>query len=242
LPTTSTPSSACTQTRSPTPLALTPQGHEGRHKMEIPSMLPPLSKPFLHIFFFSRFFPLRAVLQRTHLYCPNVYQCSYDQVSQLSSGPPRSDATLVILLDSPLDAPRHTASTWRAASCGVETSRRKRPSIRAGLGARHPMLSASFDDAWKAQRRRPHLYDGVLSRPGIATGRLHQSQGRAVTSHRQSPSPSLSTAPSGNAPVSRKRQSAMSHLRATATMPMRLKRVPPPPKRSRNHTRRALSG
>ena len=28
----------------------------------------------------------------------------------------------------------------------------------------------------------------------------------------------------------------------TATMPMRLKRLPPPPKRSRNHTLRALSG
>jgi hypothetical protein len=54
--------------------------------------------------------------------------------------------------------------------------------------------------------------------------------------------PTLSTAPSGNTPVSRKRQSAMSNLRATATIPIRLKRLPPPPKRSRNHTLRALSG
>jgi hypothetical protein len=34
----------------------------------------------------------------------------------------------------------------------------------------------------------------------------------------------------------------MSNLRATATMPIRLRRLPPPPNRSRNHTLRALSG
>jgi len=53
---------------------------------------------------------------------------------------------------------------------------------------------------------------------------------------------SLRTAPSGNTPVSRNRQSAMRSLRATATMPIRLKRLPPLPNRSRNHTLRALSG
>src|SRR4029453_11678180 len=53
---------------------------------------------------------------------------------------------------------------------------------------------------------------------------------------------SLSSAPSGMTPVSRKRHSAMSNLRATATIPMRRKRFPPPPKRSRNQQLRALSG
>jgi hypothetical protein len=52
----------------------------------------------------------------------------------------------------------------------------------------------------------------------------------------------LSTAPAGITPVSRKRQSAMSNLRATATIPIRRTRLPPLPKHSRNQTRRALSG
>jgi hypothetical protein len=140
---------------------------------------------------------------------------------------------------------------WHAVSLRPERSggflwrwdhRLQRPSIRAGSSARHPMLSASFDDGWKAQRRRPHLYDGLRSRPGNATGRLHQHQGRSVIQHRNIAYASLSAAPSGKTPVSRNRQSAMSNLRATATIPMRLKRLPPPPKRSRNHTLRALSG
>ena len=145
--------------------------------------------------------------------------------------------TRAIILGSTPDAPGHMASIELAASCGVGTSRLQRPSIRAGFSARHPMLSASFDDSWKAQRRRPHLYDGLLRRPGISSGRLHQHPDRGVTLHRQSAYPSLSTAPAGKTPVSRKRQSAMSNLRATATIPIRLKRLPPPPKRSRNqHT------
>ena len=120
--------------------------------------------------------------------------------------------------------------------------RRQRPSIRAGSSARPPMLSASCDARWKAPRRRPHLDDGVLRRPGNATGRLHQHQGRGVTRHRQRGYPSFSTAPAGNTPVSRKRQSAMSNWRATATIPIRLKRLPPPPKRSLNQQLNALSG
>src|SRR5262245_46998857 len=63
-----------------------------------------------------------------------------------------------------------------------------------------------------------------------------------VTLHRQSIYPSLSPAPSGNTPVSRNRQSAMSNVRATATIPIRRKRLPPPPKRSRNQPLKALSG
>jgi len=131
---------------------------------------------------------------------------------------------------------------WLAASVGVETSCLQRPSIRASTGARHPILYTSIDVSRQPLRRRPHLYDGVLRRPGISTGRLHQYSDQGVTPHPPSAYPSLSTAPSGNTPVSRKRQSAMSNLRATATIPIRLKRLPPLPKRSRNHTLRALSG
>jgi len=120
--------------------------------------------------------------------------------------------------------------------------RLQRPSIRAGSSARHPILSASCDTCWKAQRRRPHLYDGVLCRPGIFAGRLYQHHSRGVTRQRPSGYPALSTAPAGNTPVSRKRHSAMSNLRATATMPIRRKRLPPLPKRSRNQTLKALSG
>jgi hypothetical protein len=125
---------------------------------------------------------------------------------------------------------------WRGDPC------LQRPAIRAGAGARHPMRSASCDDCWQALRRRPHLYDGVLRRPGHCAGRLSQYQSRGVTLHRQRVSPSVSTAPAGNTPVSRKRQSAMRHVRATATIPSRLTRLPPAPQRARNHTRRALSG
>jgi hypothetical protein len=131
---------------------------------------------------------------------------------------------------------------WLAAAVGVETSGLPRPSLRASPGARHPMLSTAIDMSRKTLRRRPHLYDGVLRRPGIATGRLHQDSDQGVPPHPLSASPSLSTAPAGNTPVSRKRQSAMSHVRATATIPIRLKRLPPLPQRARNHTLRALSG
>ena len=120
--------------------------------------------------------------------------------------------------------------------------RLQRPSIRAGSPTRHPMLYASFDESWKAYGRRPHLYDGLLRMPGNATGRLHQRQGQEVTQQRNPAYTSLSTAPSGNTPVSRKRHRAMSNWRATATIPIRLKRLPPLPQRSRNPQRRALSG
>jgi hypothetical protein len=136
----------------------------------------------------------------------------------------------------------HLAPITLAASCGVGTSRLQRPSIRAGTHTRHPMLSASFDDSRKACRRRPHLYDGFFARPGKITGRLHQHQGQSLTQHRQTAHAALSSAPCGITPVSRKRQSAMSNLRATATIPIRLMRLPPPPKRSRNQQLRALSG
>jgi hypothetical protein len=136
----------------------------------------------------------------------------------------------------------HPAPIGLAASCGVGTSRRQRPSIRAGSNTHHPILYTSFDESWKAYGRRPHLYDGLLGRPGNSTGRLHQHQGQEVTQQRKPAYASLSTAPSGNTPVSRKRHRAMSNFRATATIPIRLKRLPPPPKRWRNQQLRALSG
>ena len=46
----------------------------------------------------------------------------------------------------------------------------------------------------------------------------------------------------GTTPVSRNRQSALRHWRATATSPIRLTRVPPLPQRSRHHPLRARSG
>src|SRR5262245_44337468 len=140
------------------------------------------------------------------------------------------------------EAPGHMTSMRLAASWGVEIPRLQRPSIRAGSHARHLILSASGDASRKAQRRRPHLYDGMLGRPGNFSGRLHQYPDRGVTPPQLSAYTSLSTAPAGITPVSRKRQSAMSNLRATATIPIRRKRLPPLPKRARNQTLRALSG
>jgi hypothetical protein len=154
----------------------------------------------------------------------------------------KSDTTPVIILDSTSDAPGHMALIPLVASFSVETSRLQRPSIRADSSARHPILFASFDDSRKPFGRRPHLYDGLLSRPENSPGRLHQHLELSVTRYRCLPYPSLSIAPSGITPVSRKRHSAMSNLRAIATIPIRLKRLPPPAKRSRNHTLRALSG
>jgi hypothetical protein len=136
----------------------------------------------------------------------------------------------------------HLVPIGLAASCGVGTCRLQRPSIRAGSTTRHPMLSASFDESRKACRRRPHLSDGFLVRPGNVTGRLHQPQGAEVTQHRHTTYASLSKAPSGKTPVSRNRHRAISNFRATATIPMRLKRLPAPPQRSRNQQLRALSG
>ena len=81
-----------------------------------------------------------------------------------------------------------------------------------------------------------------FTRPGHATGRLRQHQGRGCTRRLDAAHASFSAAPSGTTPVFRKRHRAMSHLRATATIPMRLRRVPPPPKRSRNQQLRALCG
>ena len=106
---------------------------------------------------------------------------------------------------------------------------RQRPSIRAGSHARHPILSASFDESRKACGRRPHLSDGFCTLwPGNVTGRLHQHQDPGVTQHRNTAYASFEFRPLRYYPgLSRKRHSAMSNLRATATIPRRLKRLPP---------------
>jgi hypothetical protein len=111
----------------------------------------------------------------------------------------------------------HRAATGLAASCGVGTSRRQRPSRRAGSNAPHPMLSASCDGRWQAWGRRPPLCTGFCARPGRSTGRLHQPHGRRLTPHRPTAYASCRTAPSGTTPLVRQRHSAMRHCRATAT-------------------------
>jgi hypothetical protein len=130
-------------------------------------------------------------------------------------------------------------SVWRLPSALGPLVSNDLLSVRA-LNARHPMLSASFDDSREACRRQPHLYDGFCERPGRITGCLHQYQDPGVTQHCTTAYASLRTAPSGNTPLTRKRHSAMSNLRATATIPIRLRRFPPAPKRSRNQQLRAL--
>jgi hypothetical protein len=78
--------------------------------------------------------------------------------------------------------------------------RLQRPSIRAGSNARHPMLSASFDQNGQACRRRPHLYDGLLGRPGQTTGHLHQHQDQSLTPHLNTAYASLLTPLEGRPP------------------------------------------
>jgi hypothetical protein len=152
-----------------------------------------------------------------------------------------SSSRAYVFLHCMLWALCHMAPLGLAASCGVGTSCRQRPSLRADFHVRHPLLSASGDERWQACGRRPHLSDGVFAWPGRATGRLHQRHGRRLTQHRTTADASFRTAPAGKTPLLRHRHSAMSHCRATATIPMRLTRLPPPPKRARHQQRRALS-
>src|SRR5262245_48644632 len=67
-----------------------------------------------------------------------------------------------------------------AASYGVGANRLQRSSIRAGSNTRHPMLYAFWDESGKSCRRRPHLSDGFLARPGSLTGRLHQPRDQSA--------------------------------------------------------------
>jgi hypothetical protein len=104
------------------------------------------------------------------------------------------------------------------------------------------MPSASGDERRQACGRRPHLSDGCGAWPGRAPGRLHQPHSAGGSPHRKTAQAALRCAPSGMPPLSRPRHRAMSNFRVTATIPMRLRRFPPPPKRSRHQPLRALSG
>jgi hypothetical protein len=83
--------------------------------------------------------------------------------------------SMLPLLSSPLEdflscilsALCHIAPIGLAASCGVGTSCRQRPSIRAGATTRHPILYASCDESWKTCGRRPHLSDGFWKDPEV---------------------------------------------------------------------------
>jgi len=97
----------------------------------------------------------------------------------------------------------------------------QRPANRAGVNTLHPSLDASCDNSRQACGRRSHRYDGLLRRPGMPTGHLHQHVGAGMTQHRHTASASLRTAPAGKTPVSRKRQSAMSTLRFRISMRVR---------------------
>jgi hypothetical protein len=81
-----------------------------------------------------------------------------------------------------------------------------------------------------------------LQGPEIQRAASTSTRVRSLTQPRNTAYTSFRTAPSGKTPLLRKRHSAMSNFRATATIPMRLRRFPPPPKRSRNQQLKALSG
>jgi len=134
------------------------------------------------------------------------------------------------------------AARGLAASWGAQTAPRPRPSLRAGAPPRPPLLSTSCDDTWQAWRRRPYLSDGCFAGPGRVTGRLHQPPGRSRTPHRPTAYAAWRSAPAGTPPVVRTRHRAMRTFRATATMPLRLQRLPPLPTRSRHQPLRARSG
>ncbi len=94
-------------------------------------------------------------------------------------------ALLRLFLPCILGALCHLAPSGLPASLGVGTLRLQRPSHRAGLNTLHPCLDASFDDRRQACARRSHLLDdGLLHRPSMPTGRLHQHLGTGVAQHR----------------------------------------------------------
>ena len=120
----------------------------------------------------------------------------------------------------------HFAPSGLAASCGVGTIV---SNDLLSVRVQTPVTRCSMRLSTTAGRPGggDPIYTTACWQARKFTGRLHQHQDRGVTPHRQSAYPSLSTAPSGKTPVSRKRHSAMSNLRATATIPIRLKRLPP---------------
>jgi hypothetical protein len=97
--------------------------------------------------------------------------------------------TRAIILGSTPDASGPMAWSELAASCGVGTSRRQRPSIRAGLGARHPMLYAPFDDS--CQNLAPTTHLDTLPKKRRKALLEYRGQGmQRVKAHADQPSPS----------------------------------------------------
>ena len=124
--------------------------------MKIPSMLPLLSSPLTYIFF-PRFFFFKS--SGPWGICLPINTSTSDLTSRYAhwSG---------TLSSQGLSLPRPRLHARCSRSHGLAQAggflwrwdlRLQRPSIRAGSSARHPILSASFDTCWKAQRRRPHL-------------------------------------------------------------------------------------
>ena len=147
-------------------------------------MLPPLSSPFTP-FFFLRFSSSTLLLLELKSLCICVIVLSRSGVTMHRRPAQDRENWYCPFWHHPV-TPAHMTSMRLAASCGVEIHRLERPSIRAGSYTRHLILSASVDESRKARRRRPHLYDGVLCRPGNFSGRLHQYLDRGVTLHRLS--------------------------------------------------------
>ena len=156
----------------------------GRAKMPfgIPSMLPLLSSPF-YTFFSSLYSSFKGVSHRKYFYCSNVHRCSYEHLLRAAWRAKLGVTARAIILGSRTPM---LPVTWpdlsRQVPCGVGTSRLQRPSIRAGLGARHPMLSAPFDDSWKAQEEdNPLSTTACFAGPEFSRVASHQHQGLGVT-------------------------------------------------------------
>ena len=104
----------------------------------------------------------------------------------------------------------------------------------------------------KRRGERPPLQHGSSGEPGYITSRAHQhttepcgqSRPRGLVTVRfyRPGTAVLSTAPSGSTPVLTNRQSAISNLRARATIPSWRSRVLPAPKRRSYHWDNALAG
>ena len=124
----------------------------------------------------------------------------------------------------------HMAPIGLAASCGVGTSRRQRPALRVGAHTRHPMLSASLTSAGKPVGGDP-ISPTAASQARKCNGSPPPAPGPRATAPEDGLC-LLERCPLGSLPVSKNRHRAISHLRAPATIPIRLRRFPPPPKRS----------
>lgn len=137
----------------------------------------------------------------------------------------------------------HIAPTGLVASRGVGTHPSPTTFYPCGLSRPSPEALYVFRRALEGLgEATPAIQRLFRKARTVSTGRLHQPQGRSLTEPYNTAYASCRTAPSGTPPRLRNRPSAMSNFRATATIPMRLRRLPPPPKRSRNQQLKALSG